>query len=292
MEWHFRSKLHLWPKSLLTLGGVYDHVRYDTKYDIQDGHDAQGFGVHALLQQLLRPDIQLRAESTVSQLFDNYNAGIDWMWGSTQRTVLSSALTSGYTQDHTTERNFWTTGINLNIAWDTPVPKGKVDHPHFAEPQSSAEELINWVQKPAVRMPDVLAIADERISTQAFVPVNGLCPSGPNVTYNASLHQYQGAGGWFQVYPAGQVTQSPFPTAYDSANVMGNPSGAIYCLYDLAGSSTNTVILANNTFRHAVPIGTNWLTNHPSKFWPSGVSLPSFTAPAVPANGTFQTVPG
>ncbi|MBX9732916.1 MAG: hypothetical protein K2X37_02555, partial [Chitinophagaceae bacterium] len=262
------TALHLWPRSLLTVGGDYDRVRYDTEYCTQDGHDAQGFGGHLRLQQLLKSNTQLEAQSTLSQLVNTYGASLNWMWTSTTKTVLSAGLNSSYTQDHTTERNFWVNGISLNVAWD--VPQTQNEKPHYAEPEIATQNLSAWVQTPAVRMPDVLAISDECVksSSPAFTPISGVCPAGANVQYDSITQTYSASGGWFQSYPQGPAGSARV-IAFDSANIMANPSGEIACLYLLNGSASRTIILKNNTFKNVAGVGTDWAANGTSQFWPT-----------------------
>ncbi len=66
VDWNgtVETGLHLWPHSLMSVGADYDRVRYDTQYDIHDeGGDAQGFGGHINLQQLLASSTQLELKS-------------------------------------------------------------------------------------------------------------------------------------------------------------------------------------------------------------------------------------
>lgn len=285
------TALHLWPKGLLTIGGDYDQVRYDTEYSLQNGHDAQGFGGHARLQQLLTPNAELEAQSTASQLFNSYSVSLNWIWTSTTKTILSTGLNTGYTQDHTTDRNFWVNGINLNVTWDPP-PENK-EKKTYHEPQIETQKLATWVQTPSVRMPDVLAISDEYVvkssAIQPFTPITGACPLDANLQYDSATQTYSATGGWFQSYPQGPAGPAKV-VAFDSANVIGNPSGTIACFYMLNGSKSRPVILENNAFRNATDIGTDWIANGTSKFWPSAEPTPNFTCPAVPADCKFQTV--
>ncbi len=281
------TALHLWPKSMLTVGADYDQVRYDTEYCTQEGQDAQGLGGHIRLQQLLKTNTQLEAESTVSQLYNSYGASLNWLWASTTKTTLSTGLNSSYTQDHTTLRNFWISGINLNVVWDPPQNKQeKQEKAQYAEPQVAAEDLTTWVQTPAVRMPDVLAISDECVVKTGKT---GTCPSNFQVQYNTTTHTYSAPGGWYQYYPTPLSTPTEaLWLAFDSANVTGTPSGVISCLY---GIDEKNLILRNNAFQNAAGTGTRWVNNRPSNYWPNPPEPdPNSSCPAQTAACPFQTV--
>ncbi|MBY0378722.1 MAG: hypothetical protein K2Q33_09205 [Gammaproteobacteria bacterium] len=286
------TTLQLWRNSLLTVGTDYDQVRYDTKYEIQHGHDAQGFGGHFRLEQPLKNNIDLQLQSTVSQLYDTYGLGLNWIWHSTQTKVLSTGINSSYTQDHTTERNFWVNAFNLNIVWDTTsntpstFSEDKPSHP----PRQS---LLSWTQIPAVRMPDVLAISDERITTTSpsnpFIPVAGACPLGLDLQYNNVTGQYSANGGWYQSYPQSSTMGGAY-AVFDSANIMGDPSGEIECLYGLYNSGMNrtSMILKNNAFIHAAATGSTWQQGQ-SQFWPQTEPSPTLFCYGNPQDCTFST---
>ncbi len=278
------TSLGLWPKSLVSAGGDYDQVRYDTQYCTQTGHDAQGFGGHVRLQQLLTDKTQLNAESTLSQLYTIYSAGLNWVLTSSKNTSLSTGLNSSYTKDRTTERSFWMNGINLSVIWDGPHKKS-AQTSSYTSPEIAAENLSTWVQTPAVRMPDVLAIADECV--KSFRTISGVCPSNLNVTYNSSTHTYSAPNGWYQYYPTPQNTPTEANwLAFDSANMTGTPSGIISCQY---GIDKNELILRNSAFQNAVGTGTNWVNNSVSSYWPLSPD-PNSRCSAITRDCPFQTV--
>jgi hypothetical protein len=287
------TALHLWRNSLLTVGGDYDRVRYDTEYCTQDGHDAQGFGGHARLEQLLKPNIQLEAQTTISQLFDSGGAGLNWIFRSTPTRALSTGVSSSYTHDLTTERSFWVNGINLNVVWDE-AKKNSTDKLSYAPPELAIDDLTTWVQTPAVRMPDVLAITDECVScTKAppFNPITAVCPDGGKVKYSQIGNFYYAPGGWHQAYPTPLQTQSKAPfIAFDSANVTGTPAGGISCLYSI-GLKGHDLILRNPRYTYATgtPPG-DWIANRPSLYWPPSEPLPNSTCITSAVQCPFQTV--
>ena len=113
------TMLKVWRDALLSIGPDYDRVRYDMHYEDADDHDTEGWGGHARLNQQLKNNFDLQLDSTVSQLFDTYGVGFNWQWATKGSAQLSTGLNSSYTQDHTTDRNFWTNGITISVVWDT-----------------------------------------------------------------------------------------------------------------------------------------------------------------------------
>lgn len=285
--------MQLWKDGVVTAGPDYDRVRYDTQYEYQNGHNAQGFGGHVRLDQKLKGNVGLQLYTTVSQLFDTYGAGLNWSWSSKDNTVWSAGLASSYTQDFTTERNFWVNGLNVSIEWDVPQTKSVALNQNSGS--GVVESLTQWVQTPAVRMPDVLAISDERITQtgaiKPFVPITGTCPLGTDVQF--SNGNYSANGGWYQSYPSG-VAAEAFLVSPDSASIIGNPSGQAACLYGLTGGPPfflplGQLVLENNTYQNAVGIGANWIPGH-SQFWPQPPYPSSFCNTLAGSACAFSTV--
>lgn len=298
------ADLQLWKDSTLTLGPDYDRVRYDTKYNIQDGQDAQGFGGHARLEQILKHNLSLELDSALSQVYDIYGAGLNWIWYSNNKTVLSTGFNSSYTQDKTAERNFWVNALTLNVVWDSAnssaVPEKTDIKGGVSLPAASAapNPLATWVQTPAVRMPDVLAISDERIEgtegaddIDPFVSITGACPVGTSVNYTNG--QYSANGGWYQSYPQGLAPQAGL-ISFDSANIMASPSGQVACLYNLVGPPPTflplgNLTLVNNIYQNAEGSGSGWASGY-SSFWPGAPYPVSFCNISGGSSCTFNTV--
>ncbi len=290
--------MQLWKDGVVTVGPDYDRVRYDTEYEYQDGHNAQGFGGHVRLDQKLKNNLDLQLNSTVSQLFETYGVGLNWLWSSNQKTALTAGITSSYTQDFTTERNFWINGVNLNVVWDAPEKQKSSAAP---SKNKSSEGISQWVQTPAVRMPDVLAISDERITITAppitpvvpFVSVTGACPAGSDVEYG-TRGTYSAQGGWYQSYPQGSTAQAGY-ISLDSSNIMASPSGQAACLYNLIApppsyQSLGYLILENTTYQNVDAGASSGWTQGYSQFWPGPPYPSSFCNTLSGDSCTFSTV--
>ncbi len=287
--------IHLWRHGLVTAGADYDEVRYDTKYEIHDeGGNEQGFGGHLNLQQLLAPSTQLELKSSVTQLADTYSGGLNWIWTARSGTALRAGFESGYTEDHATGRNFWINGISLNIVWDQARDKKSVAT--YSDPDVAAEDLLTWAATPAVRMPDVLAITDERITKTGevipdFVSVTAACPESKALQYDLSTKTYSAPGGWVQSYPSSNLlSQGNNKKSFNSANIAGSQAGgtgAAECLYDI---DINELILVNSTYSFVQAKDGTWVNNTPSGFWPESEPLPAASCLTGAADCTFKTL--
>jgi hypothetical protein len=292
VDWNGTAEagLHLWSHSLVTMGADYDKVRYDTQYDIHyDGNDAQGFGGHVNLQQLLTSSTQLELHSSVTQLANAYGGGLNWIWTTHNTTAWRAGLESGYTTDHTTGRNFWVNGISVNVVWDQPHEKGAIAL--YTDPDVSAEDLLTWTATPAVRMPDVLAISDERLtktdSGHHFTPVTAACPETGNIQYNSSTQTYSSSGGWVQIYPAPGTLGGGALSGFSAAGIMTSNSGPVQCEYNV--SLTEHLLLANSVYTNVQPSGSNWVSGGPPN-WPLSQPTPVTSCASTPSLCPFETV--
>ncbi|MCD6045636.1 MAG: hypothetical protein K0R48_799, partial [Gammaproteobacteria bacterium] len=252
-----------------------------------------GLGGHIRLEQSLKDNLQLQAQTTLSQLFDNYAARLNWIWNSKQNRALSAGLNSSYTQDHTTERNFWVNGVNVSVIWDTPSVKKAAMPQNKVQNTEATESLSKWVQTPAVRLPDVLAISDERITQVGgitpFVSVTGFCPAASDVQYDSITRTYGASGGWYQSYPQNQVLQYDV-ISFNSANITAGPPGKAACLYGgYQGAVRVSLVLENNIYKNATGTGGNWIAGY-STLWPPALPPPVSYCQAIPNGCQFTTV--
>ncbi|MCD6046343.1 MAG: hypothetical protein K0R48_1506 [Gammaproteobacteria bacterium] len=273
------TAMSLWSHSLLTLGVDYDQVHYDTKYEIHNDSNAQGVGGHAELQQLLGPSTQLDLKSSVSPLFSNYGGSLNWIWTSKKRTAWAAGFNSTYTADYTTQRRFWVNGVNVNVVWDTPYEGTEVAR--YSDPDVAAQDLSTWSAKPVVRMPDVLAISDERIIqtngsnpgnvSDDFMSIRAACPA--QLQYDDDSQTYSAEGGWVQSYPHGAASHAMQPV-FQSADLMSAQAGEVECEY-LVGLQ-KTVLLTNPAYTYVEADGNNWQAGQ-DPYWPSTEGTPAET---------------
>ncbi len=208
-------------------------------------------------------------------------------------TAWRTGLESSYTADHTTGRNFWVNSISVNVVWDQPHDKGSVAH--YSDPDIAAEDLLTWAATPAVRMPDVLAISDERITKindamlDHFLSVTAACPEGKALSYDENTKTYSAAGGWVESYPGNNtLTSGQKKTAFNSANIVGSQAGgAAECLYDI--DINEELILVNSAYSFVQAQDGPW-GSIASGFWPSTEPTPAASCLGAAADCTFETL--
>lgn len=150
----------------------YDNVRYDTKYREDD--DATGFGGTVHLSQQIIDNIGFGVSAAWRRPFNNYAAGISW----TDCPYFGS-WTVGVDGEYTVGKkrlpDTYNVGVFASYAID-PTPKAAPislkgesvigDPPGKASPllASSNANFLSFTQRPAVYLPQVLAIPDENVT--------------------------------------------------------------------------------------------------------------------------------
>jgi hypothetical protein len=248
------------------------------------------------LQQLLTSTTELNLQSSVSSIFSNYGAGLNWIWATKKTTTWTAGINSSYTNDYTTNRHFWVNGLNLSIVWGAPRAETHVTG--YSDPNIAAQDLTTWSAKPAVRMPDVLTIADERITTidgttssddlntRHFLSETAVCPAANEIQYNPNTGTYS-SGNWVESYPGTPINSNVEPI-FESANIMSSGAGMIECEYKVG--MQKAILLTNSDYAHVEGSGNNW-HNGQDPYWPSSAGTPAETCGAGNNTGcVFATV--
>lgn len=132
----------------------YDHVDYDTKYD--ENEDAIGVGGTIHTEQMLSDSVVLGLAAAFRKPFTNYEASINWTdlpyFGHWVLGVFGDYVNGKHRLP-----NSWNAGLSANCILDSSYQKTKVPvglrDPGF----------VTWTAKPAVYLPQVLAIPDEKV---------------------------------------------------------------------------------------------------------------------------------
>lgn len=142
----------------------YDKVHYDTRWK---NHDAIGFGGTVFFDQAVTNNVNINLLAAVRKPFNNYQAGINWInipyfFGATAvgiegaytagKTALPSTYNASVTFDYFMDRNITPGGANRQIVRD----------------------FLAYTGTPAVYLPEVLAVPDERVTI-----TNPVCPFAP-----------------------------------------------------------------------------------------------------------------
>lgn len=140
----------------------YDNVRYDTIN--RQNENAKGWGGTVTFDQLIIREVGVGVSAAVRQPFNNYAASLNWSYTPSPyfgKWMLS--LFGEYNVGKKTLPNSYNAGISGNYFIDQrceclPVNlKGKIT----TRLRPVSDSLLAWAAKPAVYMPQVLAINDE-----------------------------------------------------------------------------------------------------------------------------------
>lgn len=150
-----------WEGGTLNLNANYDNVRYDTIYT--QNQDAKGLGGTVSLSQALIHNFDIHALASVRAPFNQYEGDMGW----TTDTRLGEwriGLGSNYVIGKNTLPSTYTLTLSADYLPNQPQP-------HSTRAKMAAWRFLDWLAKPAVYLPQVLAIADERVTNCDNPPV-------------------------------------------------------------------------------------------------------------------------
>lgn len=241
----------------------YDNVHYDVKY----GHSQQatGFGGTAHIDQQIGDNVVLGLAVAIRRPFNLYQANLNWdnlyyygrwglgLWGeyTAGKEALPSTYNAGFSINYFADR----------ITCITPTPqnyKGEIDYkaelPVIASPVDQA--FLNWVNDPAVYMPQVLAIVDQRTGCTDGAPpvlvatIPGQVISTAGAAAPIPLAPYFSGSGITYSF-----TVTPAPSSGDSISVDPNTGvlsvtngGGGTRSYSITVTATNSCGSASGTF--------------------------------------------
>lgn len=133
--------------TILALGGGYSTVNYDTKYE--NGQDVSTVAYKAELSHLLRPTIKLSAAVNNNASNTDSNLKVSKIVKN-----VELALTGEYSQGRGNIQDSKTIMLGVNY----PAPKV-----YALASQDVMTELKNWIEKPVLFVPRVLAVRDELV---------------------------------------------------------------------------------------------------------------------------------
>jgi hypothetical protein len=152
----------------------YDSVRYNKTFS--PNQDAIGFGGTIGLNQALTENVGLGLSAAVRRPFNNYAATLSW-----NNVPYFGEWTLGLFGDYTAGKNTLPNTYNAGISFDyfldprcgIAVPmnlKGERNLKGEATIQPINDNLLAFTADPAVYMPQVLAIGDEKVEIGSSVP--------------------------------------------------------------------------------------------------------------------------
>ncbi len=243
----------------------YDNVRYDTRN--APNEDAKGLGGTLKLNQALTDNIDLGASAAVRQPFNNYAANLDWnhvpFYGD-----WTLGLFGDYTVGKNTLPNTWNLGLSANYFLDQRCPvmipanlKGEADLKAEMVSQPINDNLLAWTADPAVYMPQVLAIVDERVTNTCTADVRLVSPIPDQGTFrgDGSFSVASNFSGSNITY---SLTTVPVSPDADGNAVTIDSAGVIHVTTAVDSTETFTVtVTASNgcssaSSRFTIPIDT------------------------------------
>lgn len=195
---HLGTTLSLWHCAFLSLYGNYDHVTYHRQFR-QESH-VEGFGGSAEFTQQFAKEFNLALTAQWRKPFNFFQAVLNWnrlydCWG------ITCGLYGSYTKGKEHLPNVAMAGIQLGFTFGGK--KANCCCRTFENCCSSSSEncydrlfcnLANWVSKPAIYSPVVLAISDPQAVALASactpptsIPIpNQIFNGGPPYSFDAS----------------------------------------------------------------------------------------------------------
>lgn len=298
------STLSLWQYAFLFLDANYDAVIYRRKY--HKNKHVEGFGASIGFHQQLFTDFGLDLRAEFRRPFNYYRVSINWTCP--QMDGFSVGIFGSHTRGKSNLPSNTVAGIELNAIIGRKVSSTCNDC--SCRETFCAPELSCWVSRPAVYLPEVFAISEERAISLCRVPSSTGIPDvilsvpGP---YSFSIAPF------FQSPPGFPLTFSAENLPPDSA--IDPSSGVISGIaFDdilptiITITASNSCGMNSQSFLFAVnvcdlPIGTSlpnvFLTTsgpfaiNVSTFFtsPDGTPL-TFTADGLPSGASIDPITG
>ena len=151
----------------------YDNVQYNKEYAPSENANGLGGTVH--LSQALMNSFLVNASASVRQPFNNYTAAIMW----TNVPYFGNwmlGVDSAYTVGKNTLPNTYDISLTASYSADPPAIATTIQR------QAAIDDLVAWTSKPAVYMPQVLAIPDQKLITSCAQGIPAFIGSIESVT--------------------------------------------------------------------------------------------------------------
>ena len=158
-------------RSILGLEANYDYVKYNTKNSHHFSKSGIGGGI-----SLLHPfsdTFDLKAKASFRKPFNNYSGEFNWKPKSI--SALTAGLFGGYTAGKHRLASSYDIGIKISYLFGmNKMPSQKVEN-SMLDCSSSKNYIKRWLQDPTIKMPQVLAISDEKNICTEFIEESISC---------------------------------------------------------------------------------------------------------------------
>ena len=232
-----------WCDAWLTADLVYDHVEYDRKFH-HHKETVAGIGATFRLTQRFLNDFDLILTADFRRPFNYSEALVNWTT-CTNCGVLDLGVFAGYTEGKSHLPNSSTYGIQLGYSFGPESCQ-----PLCCDPCDPCcdQELICWLATPAVRMPQVLAISDQRVTVTnspvcdppTSVPLpNQFLPSFSTLTFDTSpyfngngntiTYSLSGLPVGFTIDPVTGIITGANPNPFENLTFQGTVTATTSC---------------------------------------------------------------
>jgi len=147
----------------------YDKVNYDTVYGAN--HNVSGLGGTFNFDQAISGALSFGGTAAVRAPFNTYEGRIDWN-NLSNNGNWTLGLFGDYNVGKNNLPNTWIVGLGANFTLDKSLAARSL-HSKRKDPVNPPNKLVMWTSTPAVYMPQVLAVSEERISRPSFC-LNGM----------------------------------------------------------------------------------------------------------------------
>ncbi|MFJ1269030.1 Ig-like domain-containing protein [Legionella lytica] len=219
------TKFLLSSKTLINTNIYYDTVRYNTIFSNTPNHNRQGLGLGVRLNQLLTEQFKLSGEATAREIYNTYQAGLNW-----RPTFLKMPIEVSLIGQHITSRNATPDNNSITLQFSLLTHSNQYET-KYSQGNRILHNITQWVKDPAVKMQQVLVISEEinkLLAPQIFniTPASGPLSGGNLVTIRGSNF----APGVL-VFVAGQLI----------ANIQQNQSTLTFTMPAFNGNENKTV---------------------------------------------------
>lgn len=153
------ATISLWPCAFLFLDAIYDSVAYQRKFHSRKYVNGFGGSVGFSHQFYNGLGVDLKAE--FRRPFNYYRAGLRWF--PSEYSGLSLGVYASYVRGKYQLPNNTTAGLEVTYTFSDLFSPSSWFGLEACEPVCCCPQLRCWVSKPAVYLPQVLAIAEESI---------------------------------------------------------------------------------------------------------------------------------
>lgn len=173
------------PLTLVSGSVYYDEVHYNTVLTPFSTQNRSGLGAGVKINQLLNERFVVNGEAITRELYDSYQAGISWL-PKTDKVGVELSLNGQHIVSRNATPDNSIISLQLNL-----LPQSDKLYQRYNKAPGHLNELAQWIATPAVRMSQVLAVAEQITqllapSIRSVTPNSGPIAGGNTITINGT----------------------------------------------------------------------------------------------------------